>query len=427
MSYCGYIVEVKELKKHSNADRLQVATVFGNDVIVSLDVQLGDRGVYFPTDGKLGLEYAKENNLLRKDENGFEMGGYLDYNKRHISSLKLRGEKSDGLLMPINSLSKFTDISKLNVGDTITTLGNVLICEKYVPKSNKKPQQESQNKKKKAIESYPFFEQHIDTSQLAYNTQKFKEGDLCYISLKLHGTSQRTSNSIKKMPKTKLNRFLEKIGIGKNKAHIWEIITGTRRVVLRNFEGGYYGSNEFRKNWHDLFEGKLQKGETVYYEVVGYMNEGKLIMPECSNKKTGDKSFVKKYGDTTRFTYGCGKGDSDIYVYRMTMTNEDGHTVEYPTELVNIRCEQMGVKTAPLLDKFIFTTVDDLMERVKKHEDGEDPIGKTHIREGVIVRIDNKEKFTAYKQKCWDFKVLEGIVKSDDVLDIEEAESVESE
>ena len=34
--HCGYVVKVTDLRKHSNADRLQVATFFGNDTIVSI-------------------------------------------------------------------------------------------------------------------------------------------------------------------------------------------------------------------------------------------------------------------------------------------------------------------------------------------------------------------------------------------------------
>lgn len=424
MSYCAYITTLKEIRKHGNADRLQIATVFGNDVVVGLDLNVGDTVVYFPTDGKLGLEFAKENGLLRKDEHGNPSTGYLDYDKRHVSTIRLRGEKSDGLVLSVNSLSKFTKVENLKEGDTITTLNGVLICEKYIPKGKKSnPNPNAGKKKIKETESFPFFAEHIDTSQLAYNTGNFKEGDLCYITLKLHGTSQRTANTLKKY-KTKFQQVVNKVGIKTKDKKVWEHVTGTRRVTLKDYTGGFYGGNAFRKHWHEFFIGKLQKGEEVYLEVVGYTGEDSLIMPECDNKKTKDKEFVKKYGDKTRFTYGCGNGESDIYVYRMTMTNEDGHTVEYPTELVQLRCEQMGAKFVPVLDKFIYTTHDDLMERVRKHESGDDPIGKTHIREGVIVRIDNREKFTALKQKNFEFKVLESIIKVDDVLDIEEAESL---
>jgi hypothetical protein len=36
-------------------------------------------------------------------------------------------------------------------------------------------------------------------------------------------------------------------------------------------------------------------------------------------------------------------------------------------------------------------------------------VGKTHVREGVVVRITNRPKFTAYKHKNFSFKVLSGI------------------
>ena len=58
--------------------------------------------------------------------------------------------------------------------------------------------------------------------------------------------------------------------------------------------------------------------------------------------------------------------------------------------------------------------------------DGPDPIGKTHVREGVVVRIVNRPKFTAYKHKNFSFKVLEGIIKDTaEAPDMEEAESVQ--
>ena len=41
--------------------------------------------------------------------------------------------------------------------------------------------------------------------------------------------------------------------------------------------------------------------------------------------------------------------------------------------------------------------------------DGPDPIGKTHVREGVVIRIINRPKFCAYKHKNFNFKVLSGI------------------
>lgn len=427
MSYNAYVTRIKNLKKHSNADRLQVGDCFGNYIIVGLDTQENELGIYFPTDGRLGIEYCKENKLLKeKDENGNQIGGYLDPEKRHISTLKLRGEKSDGLFMPLKSLEKFCNISNLKEGDTITTIKGILICEKYIPKGKPINHQTQGKKKTKKIEteSYPFFDEHIDTTQLAYNTHQFKVGDIVYLTLKMHGTSQRTAYTIKEQKKVLPYWLYQLAALAKIKLkskRSWDIVTGTRRVILKNFDHGFYGNDNFRRQWHNLFVGKLHKGEEIFYEIVGYTEVSQTIMPECSNAKTKDKEFIKQYGDTTRFTYGCDTGQNDIYVYRMTSVNEDGDIVEYPTHLFQLRCEQMGVKYCPVFEKFIFTTIEDLMERVNKYVDGADPIGKTHIREGVVARIDNRKKFTAFKHKNFNFKVLEGIIKSEDTLDMEEA------
>lgn len=199
--YCAYITTIKELRKHSNADRLQCATVFGSNVIVDLSYSEGMRVVYFPVDGQLSAEFAEDNNLVRKkDENGNNIGGYLDPNKRNITALKLRGEKSDGLVLPIKVLEKYTDISKLSDGDQITSIDGHEICKKYIPRRNQRSvggHNKAFNKKEEGeTVSYPFFAEHIDTAQLAYNQNAFKLGDTIYLTQKLHGTSFRVSNAI---------------------------------------------------------------------------------------------------------------------------------------------------------------------------------------------------------------------------------------
>lgn len=431
--YCAYITTIKALRKHSNADRLQCATIFGNNVIVDLSYKEGQKVIYFPVDGQLGEEFAKDNNLVRiKDENGKNIGGYLDPDKRNITALKLRGEQSDGLVLPIEVLSKYTDIESLTDGEQITVLNGYEICRKYIPRSNhrqRNPQSVSKTRKSRKDEeekvTYPFFVQHIDTAQLAYNEKAFKPGDTCYITLKMHGTSARTMNAIEVTTK-KPNRILKKVfGLKDKTSRRYKVVSGTRRVTLKNYEGGYYGSNAFREKYHNLFKDRLPKGAEIFYEIVGWIDDNSTIMGRCSNKLIKDKEFSKQYGDETIFSYGCEQGENDCYVYRMTLTNEDGFTVEIPWEQVQIECEKMGVKCVPTFEKFTFTTWGDLMERVEKYYDGADPIGKSHVREGIVVRIDNRPSFTAFKHKNFSFKCLEGIIKDNsDTPDMEEAEEL---
>lgn len=157
---------------------------------------------------------------------------------------------------------------------------------------------------------------------------------------------------------------------------------------------------------------------------MGYTDNGKTIMGICDNKKIKDKEFIKTYGDKTVFNYNCEENQSDFYVYRMTMTNEDGEIFEYPTWLIKQRCEEMYVKTVPIFEQFVFKGIDDLDNKVEKYYDGIDPIGLTHIREGVVIRIENRDSFKAFKHKNFNFKLLEGIIKDDGFLDIEEQESL---
>lgn len=466
--YKAYVTRIKNLRKHSNADRLQCGECFGNTVIVDLKVQPEELGVYFPVDGKLGVEYAIKHDLLRrKDENGNQAGGYLDPEKRNIKALKLRGEKSDGLFMPLSSLEDFTDISKLNEGDTISVLNGVTICEKYIPRGKRSANIGGGNRTRKHHAPIaPLFMEHADTEQLAYNLSAFRPGDFVEITLKMHGTSQRTGYlpTLVGYKRTLLDKLFRRDG---KPVYEWGYVSGTRRVVLENYEGGFYGNNSFREQHSKVFEGKLHKGETVYYEVVGFTTDGTPIMASADNKKVdklvGDKEFSKQYGKTTTFSYGCDpsgkklrdvKGvtavatspslasadisslyesvpQSDLYVYRMTMTNEDGEVVEYPPDFMRYRCDQMGVKYVPLLWRGIVDIPPDWSgtagEIVKNfaeiHYGGPDPVGKSHIREGVVCRIVNRPKFTAYKHKNFSFKVLEGLIKESAAApDMEEAQ-----
>ena len=306
--------------------------------------------------------------------------------------------------------------------------------------------------------------------------EKVKElfvlSDEIEITLKMHGTSQRTGYlpTLKGYKRNLWETITRKEG---TPVYDWGYVSGTRRVVLENYEGGFYGNNEFREQHSKIFEGKLWKGETVYYEVVGFTTSGTPIMSSASNSKLQDKEFIKQYGRETVFSYGCSPNGvgfyldeyhnqigienalpvSDIYVYRMTMTNEDGDVVEYTPDFMRYRCEQMGIKTVQVFYKGIIPEYEDVMyvdkndndmpdegeityvkpidagewvmKMAEQFYDGPDPVGKTHVREGVVVRIINRPKFAAYKHKNFSFKVLEGIAKVDaEAPDMEEAQEV---
>ena len=472
MAYCGYITALKNVRKHPNADRLQLADCFGNTVVVGLEYQEGQVGVYFPVDGQLSPEFCKANDLVRrKDENGNACGGYLDPDKRNIKAMRLRGEKSDGLFLPLTCFADFCKISDLKIGDTIDILNGVEICRKYIPKTKERRAHVGGGNKVAKANFAPTFYQHVDTQQLAYNLNAFKAGDIVELTLKMHGTSGRTGYlPLVAHHQTLWDKIFHRPG---REVKEYGYVTGTRRVVLDSkHDGGFYDDNSFRIAMAQKFEGKLHKGEVVYYEIVGFVNASTPIMASVPNSKISDKEFTKQYGPITVFSYGCDpEGDferlaevtgwsdengdpihsdtsfleprCDVYVYRMTQVNEDGDVVELSPDQVRYRCEQMGVKTVPVFERFIVPDIcgemlvdktgevdygvcppgEFVLRKVEQYFDGPDPIGKTHIREGVVARIVNRPTISVYKHKNFSFKVLEGIAKDTaDAPDMEEAQ-----
>ena len=463
MAYCGYVTKLKNVRKHPKADRMLLADCFGNTVCVGLDSYEEQTVIYFPVDGQLSLDFCLNNNLLRVMPDGTPGPGYMDLDKRNIKAISLRGQKSDGLVCTLSSLA-YTgiDISTLKVGDTITVVNGHEVCKKYIPNRHNGDRDRtvaggagSRVKRRAKRTVAPLFFEHKDTEQLAYNLGEFKPGDEIEITLKIHGTSQRTAHVpvlqnnayqtksllhgflLKHMPQKFVDKYAEKWG---EPIYEYGFISGTRRTVMDTFEGGFYGSNEFRAQYHDHFTGKLWKGETVYYEVAGYTHTGAPIM---ATGKT-PKEYEKLYGKKMEFSYGCDPNGlpeerSHIWVYRMTMTNADGEVVEYTPDFMRFRCEQMGVDCVPVfwrgrIPEHPGTTEDDtvtagewVIKKVEQFYEGPDLIDPRHTREGCVVRIINRPNFKALKHKNFCFKVVEGLVKETaDAPDMEEADGLDN-
>ena len=398
--------------------------------------------------------------------------------------MKLRGEKSDGLFLPITCLANFTTVSDLKEGDTVTEYNGVEICRKYIPKRKSGTCHGGDKKGKAKANFAPTFYEHVDTDQLAYHMSDFKHGDVVELTLKMHGTSGRTGylplitghedsfgcylgNAIAKLSARLRGKPDPEPRHDGPEITKYGYVTGTRRVVLDDkHDGGFYTDNQFRLEMAKKFEGKLHKGEVVYYEIVGFVNKDTPIMASVKNSKIKDKEFTKVYGEETVFSYGCDpNGDweavhesvapdvwgednivppkCEVYVYRMTQVNEDGDVFELSPDQMRYRCEQMGVKYVPVFERFIIpdnpgevltdktgdtdygvcSPGEFVLRKVEQYFDGPDPIGKTHIREGVVARIVNRPGIAVYKHKNFNFKVLEGIIKDEaSAPDMEEAQ-----
>ena len=131
---CAVIATIDSIRSHPNADNLVCATVLGHNVIVGKDAYIGQRVVYFPAGVELDYMFAFDNGLLReRDENGKVISGYLDPIKVVVPTLHLRGEISEGLALPIEVLTPYTDVDALQVGQWFSSLNGEDICMIYNP------------------------------------------------------------------------------------------------------------------------------------------------------------------------------------------------------------------------------------------------------------------------------------------------------
>lgn len=458
--YNVYVCKVKNIRPAENADRLNACEVFGITTIVDKSVNENDLYVYFPTDGQISEEFGKANDLFRrKDENGNPAGGFIDPVKRNVGAIRLRGNKSEGLVLPLTCLAPFGDISNLAEGDIVSTFNGHVIAEKYVPMHKPRTSQPTARGDRKSAKKcrikYPFFAEHIDTPQLRFNMDMFKPGDIICLTEKVHGTSSR--NAYQPVIIGENGFFLTKLIAHSNwlpkkwrmsaQSHLtpkteMRYLIGTRRTVLtNNSTGGFYGNDDFRRAWGERFKGKLLPNEECFGEIAGFYKDnygGAVpIMAPGDNTKTKDKAFIKQYGKTTTFSYGCSETGYYTYadgsheerplnryfVYRMTYTTPEGVVIEYPWDLVKQRAEQMGFETVPELERFIYTTEEDFLARIAKYEDIPSTIDSSHIIEGVVIRKMNGTRFDVAKDKSFNFRVLENLIKVDaEMPDMEEME-----
>jgi len=444
--YKAIVTKLKNVRPHSNADKVQLATCHGNQVVIGLDSQEDHFGVYFPSDGVLSHEFCHANNLYRHPDLNKDKSakpGMFDENRR-VRAQKFRGEVSDGFWVPLHYFA-FIKVTGLdNEGFEFDEWCGVPVCSKYVNQATLKIARENQGKKTKNAKTSIMFKEHFETAHFGRSLHEFDKGQYLILTEKVHGTSARIGYVLVDR-KFGIKEKIAKWFGAKIQEKEWLYMNGTRRTVLEEKENDIqYHDPTIRDKAFKLFKGNLRKGETVFLEIVGYESTGAAIMPAVDTTKMNDKEFTKRYGKLMPYSYGCQPKECEIYVYRITTTNEDGHSIDYCWDDVVRRCKEIGVKHVPHLLTTTFNEIEldyknkrglpadaELDPRnlktfftdlVESSGSGHSSLDPNHIKEGVCVRIEGGLSNKTFKFKSFEFKVLEGIVKDSGVVDAEEAE-----
>lgn len=412
-SYKAIITPITNIREHPNADNLNLGTAAGMQILVSKDTVEGTLGIFFPYGGQISEEFAINNKLLRKDPiTGEEWPGYLDLNRR-VRILKMRGTYSEGIWMELDKLSYAGDISKLKAGMTLEEFNGHHICNKYITQ-RMRSLANKQKKSKKSTQIKNFFEIG-HTNQLRDVLTTIPKGAVMHISRKLHGTSGRTG-----LHRIEVQGFWKSLWrlLKKKPMYDWVKVSGTRRTVFDPSN-----PEHFRTKAHNLIIPR--KGETWYYEIVGYKCLGKPIMKTYNPGSNGIAAKIKKqYGNNIIFSYGLENGQSDIYVYKITQVNEDGDVVTLSPAQTKARTESCGLKFVPEVETKIFDgDIEALVEYCNIIAECPSVLDPSHPCEGLVFRIDHCDCSGVYKWKSRSFSVLEQIKYSDpDYVDPEDFE-----
>lgn len=118
------IREIAEIKAHPNADKLDIAVIDGWQLVTAKDngFKTGDVVVYFEIDSWIPTEIAP---FLSK---GKEPREYNGVKGERLRSIKLRGELSQGLILPLEVAFKLMNAQEalqIKTGDDVTLLLNI--------------------------------------------------------------------------------------------------------------------------------------------------------------------------------------------------------------------------------------------------------------------------------------------------------------
>jgi len=366
------VERIRKVMHHPNADRLDLVTVRGWQVIVGRDqYKVGDLCVYVPIDSVLPADLAYD----------LDVAKYLKGNMR-IRTLKLRGSVSQGLVFSTDHF-----MTPVRAGDDLT---EVLEIKKWEPQG--KPGRGMQVNNRNPNRTTPWFPRYTSIDHLNNNPFAFDDEDWVVVNEKRHGTNGRMGyvRIARKSLVQRLREFVHglKRGLGWKHCHY---AAGGRYL--------HVGSHNVIRDYHpqDLYwkaaltlqltaKIKLPLDYVFFYEISGP-------------------------GVQTGFDYGVEEGDGfiveiiDIY---------DSVTGKYlsTTEVTNL-CYRYGLAEAPVMCAGGWRLVKDIFE---SYADGK-ATGADHIREGVVLKKMGQGNRKIFKFLSPDYLIHQGKKKPEDATE----------
>jgi hypothetical protein len=413
-NYLAKVIKVKDLRKHSNADRLQCMTIDGNNIITDLSAQEGSLYIYFPIESSINKDFISYTNSFQEKELNKDQTVKGMFNKHaRVRAISLRGERSEGFMIPtkkiedwLESTGQKVEITEEYLDTYFDTIDGVVLCQKYVNENalRQKQLQEEREKRRlgkkvkrtsKLVDGQ--FRLAEDTLHLKKLVEKIDPEDYITIAYKMHGTNFSCGRVLCKKPLKWYEKALKTIGVNVIDTQ-YDLVFASRRVIKNSYadqQTQNFYSEDIWQRASEIVKDKLKDGISIHAEIVGHLSTGAEIQ--------------------RGYDYGCSPQDFDVYVYRMFYTNPSGDVFEFTTPQIQKYCQKVGLKVVPIfyygkakdcypeletiehwhrnfLDKLIldYTEKDCYMCKNKVPEEG-------------ICLVKNDEYFSAFKLKSFRF------------------------
>lgn len=246
------ITKILDIQPHSNAHSLEIATVYGFQVVIPKEAyKVGDSVLYVPIDSILPVEI---------EEKIFGPGSKIKLHHHRVKQIRIRGFASQGMIVNPSTLGITLCVLEFDYA------GKFGIA-KYEPIARGSSQNLGKDKQRLKREDHPQFHKYNGVESIKWFPTLFKEGEEVVIQEKLHGSNVRAAC----LPYN-ANTWWKRIKRAFRFAPEWECVYGSNNVEISSKPGylGFYGEDIYGAVLKkvDAFN-KIYPNEIIYGEIIG--------------------------------------------------------------------------------------------------------------------------------------------------------------